>query len=263
MPRSLVIYLHIAQPLPVAICHRHHSCSLITTWLIPPRVHCRLASSLSPTLLGPPSLCGSVSPRRDLSLGLQVLALSAVASPSSRPPCNLPTYSPCRGNSPRVSLVTCLCLSSPPLPRELQQSNKRWLFIRAAVEDDCAALRAFCLLTPHPRLLELKETHLSPLGSFGRSTSTSTITDKDDKAQSSIAGSASPTPSDNNIGTSSHPPRASQPQMATALAWAMQLQLTCRLSSLFGSPHPSPRHNAAQARDPRRHHTRGQGLCIT
>ncbi|KAL2273300.1 hypothetical protein FJTKL_04811 [Diaporthe vaccinii] len=49
---------------------------------------------------------------------------------------------------------------------------------------------------------KLKETHLSPLGSFGRSTSTSTITDKDDKAQSSIAGSASPTPSDNNIASS-------------------------------------------------------------
>lgn len=49
---------------------------------------------------------------------------------------------------------------------------------------------------------KLKETHLSPLSGFGRSPSTSTITDKEDKAQSSISGSASPTPSDNNIASS-------------------------------------------------------------
>ncbi|ROW00461.1 hypothetical protein VPNG_07924 [Cytospora leucostoma] len=49
---------------------------------------------------------------------------------------------------------------------------------------------------------KLKETHLSPLSGFGRSPSTSTITDKEDKSQSNISGSASPTPSDNNIASS-------------------------------------------------------------
>lgn len=57
---------------------------------------------------------------------------------------------------------------------------------------------------------ELKKTHLSsPLGGFGRSTSSSTLTgEKDDKTQSeasSITGAPSPSPPDNNIGTSLPP----------------------------------------------------------
>nr|AAK40343.1 protein kinase 1 [Cryphonectria parasitica] len=59
------------------------------------------------------------------------------------------------------------------------------------------------LLSPSP---ELKKTHLSsPLSSFGRSPSQSTITDKDAKAQpqSGPSGTApSPTPPDNNIASS-------------------------------------------------------------
>ena len=42
--------------------------------------------------------------------------------------------------------------------------------------------------------LELKETHLGPLAStFSRSPSAATITEKDDKSQGAISGTATPT----------------------------------------------------------------------
>lgn len=72
------------------------------------------------------------------------------------------------------------------------------MFLRSAQCTVCI-LGAPWLITPH-LFTELKETHLSPLSGFGRSPSTSTIIDKEDKSNSNISGSASPTPSDNNIG---------------------------------------------------------------
>lgn len=77
----------------IAICHRHHSCSLFTPWLIsPPPVHFRLASNLPiPYSLASVSLWLCLSWRRDLSLGYQVLAPSLVAPPSSHPEPQLPT----------------------------------------------------------------------------------------------------------------------------------------------------------------------------
>ena len=104
---------------------------------------------------------------------------------------------------------------------------------------------------------ELKETHLGPLSNtFGRSPSTSTITDKDEKLAAPPTSSSTPAPPDNAIGTSParHPPlrrlHAIQGLLLTLLS----------ASSRLGSHGPTARRQGPQTRHPRCNTPRGPEL---
>ncbi len=113
---------------------------------------------------------------------------------------------------------------------------------------------------------ELKETHLGPLSNtFSRSPSSATVTEKDDKSQGSISGTATPT-NESTIGmplflSSLSLPHAAPPALGLPPPHLRRPLLTkWSLPSCLGSALPSARRQGPEARNPGRHPPRGPEL---